>query len=201
MARLPQLMEVAEKFNLKIVSIEDLVAYRMQHDSLISKKADTTISTRFGNFRLRAYEQTTNGAVHIALTKGTWSEEEAVLTRIHSSRITNDILGMLTGSLYEGLDNIFNRINENEKGAILFINQEVAPENLLARIETLKKMQEEGHFETAPPLRMDSRDFGIGAQILHDLNIRKLLVISNSVHSPRVGITGYGITIEGYVEY
>ena len=201
MARLPQLMEVAEKFNLKIVSIEDLVAYRMQHDSLISKKADTTISTRFGNFRLRAYEQTTNGAVHIALTKGTWSEEEAVLTRIHSSRITNDILGMLTGSLYEGLDNIFNRINENEKGAILFINQEVALENLLARIETLKKMQEEGHFETAPPLRMDSRDFGIGAQILHDLNIRKLLVISNSVHSPRVGITGYGITIEGYVEY
>ena len=97
MARLPELMEVANKFQLKIVSIEDLVSYRMQHDSLIVKKADHEINTQYGTFRLRAYEQTTNGNVHLALTKGNWNKKDVVLTRIHSSKITNDILGMLTG--------------------------------------------------------------------------------------------------------
>ena len=147
MARLPQLLEVAKKFNLKIVSIEDLVSYRMQHDSLIVKKVDHEINTRFGNFRMRAYEQTTNGNVHLALTKGYWKKDEIVLTRIQSSKMSNDILGMLTGSVNQSLDDIFNLINNKRKGALLFINQEQSPENLLARIETLKKMQEEGELE------------------------------------------------------
>ena len=201
MARLPQLIEVAKKFNLKIVSIEDLVSYRMQHDSLIIKKTDHEIGTQYGTFRLRAYEQTTNGAVHLALTKGNWTKEDVVLTRIHSSRITNDLLGTLTGTIRKGLDDIFELINQAEKGAILFINQEQTSENLLSRIAQLKEMQKKGKDISAPPMKMDFKDYGIGAQILHDLGIQKLRVISNSKQAPRIGITGYGITIEGYQNY
>ena len=201
MARLPQLIEVAKKFNLKIVSIEDLVSYRMQHDSLIIKKTDHEIGTQYGSFRLRAYEQTTNGAVHLALTKGNWTKEDVVLTRIHSSRITNDLLGTLTGTIRKGLDDIFELINQAEKGAILFINQEQTSENLLSRIAQLKEMQKKGKDISAPPMKMDFKDYGIGAQILHDLGIQKLSVISNSKQAPRIGITGYGITIEGYQNY
>ncbi len=201
MARLPQLLEVAKKFDLKIVSIEDLVSYRMQHDSLIAKKLDHEINTRYGKFRMRAYEQTTNGNVHLALTKGNWDKDEMILTRIQSTKITNDILGMLTGSIHERLDDIFKLINEEKKGALLFINQEQSPENLLARIETLIKMQQEGKVDKVPPMKMDSKDFGIGAQILHDLGIQRLKVISNSKQQRRIGITGYGITIEGYKNY
>ena len=201
MARLPQLLEVAKKFDLKIVSIEDLVSYRMQHDSLIAKKVDHEINTRYGKFRMRAYEQTTNGNVHLALTKGNWDKDEMILTRIQSTKITNDILGMLTGSLHERLDDIFKLINEEKKGALLFINQEQSSENLLARIDTLIKMQQEGKVDKVPPMKMDSKDFGIGAQILHDLGIQRLKVISNSKQQRRIGITGYGITIEGYKNY
>ncbi|MEL0074261.1 MAG: 3,4-dihydroxy-2-butanone-4-phosphate synthase [Flavobacteriaceae bacterium] len=201
MARLPQLIEVAKKFNLKIVSIEDLVSYRMQHDSLIIKRTDHEIGTQYGSFRLRAYEQTTNGAVHLALTKGNWTKEDVVLTRIHSSRITNDLLGTLTGTIRKGLDDIFELINQAEKGAILFINQEQTSENLLSRIAQLKEMQKKGKDISAPPMKMDFKDYGIGAQILHDLGIQKLRVISNSKQAPRIGITGYGITIEGYQNY
>jgi len=201
MARLPQLIKVAKKFDLKIVSIEDLVSYRMQNDSLIVKKVDHKINTQYGSFRLRAYEQTTNGNVHLALTKGSWNVNDVVLTRIHSSKFTNDILGLLTGSIRKGLEDIFKLINEAENGAILFINHEQTPENLLSRIGILKQMQEEGKDNIAPPMKMDFKDFGIGAQILHNLNIKKLKVISNSKQAPRIGITGYGITIAGYQNY
>jgi 3,4-dihydroxy 2-butanone 4-phosphate synthase/GTP cyclohydrolase II len=173
----------------------------MQHDSLIVQKADHEINTRYGNFRMRAYEQTTDGNIHLALTKGYWEKEETILTRIQSSKISNDILGMLTGSVHQRFDDIFKLINENEKGALLFINQQQTPENLLARIETLVEMQEEGKLDQVPPMKMDTKDFGIGAQILHDIGIQKLKVISNSKQQPRIGITGYGITIMGYQNY
>ena len=201
MARLPELLKVSKKFDLKIVSIEDLVAYRMQYDSLIEKKWDFKVETRFGPFRLRAYQQTTNQQIHLALTKGSWSEDEAVLTRINSLRISNDILSMLTGEVSRGLDDIFSLINQAEKGAVIFINQQQSSENLLSRIEKFKGMQQKGKVDKAPPIVMDSRDFGIGAQILHDLKIKNLNLISNSNKMPRVGITGYGIKIVGYVNY
>ena len=207
MARLPQLLKVAEKFNLKLVSIEDLVSYRMQHDSLILKRADTEIQTRFGEFRVRAYQQTTNSQVHVALTKGTWNENEGVLTRINSSQINNDILGMLTGSndgknyLQSYLDDIFGLINKEGKGAVIFINQAQQSENLLARITELTEIQGQGEYHKVPPMKMDYKDFGIGAQILHDLRINKLKVITNSSQGPRVGITGYGLQIMEYVGY
>ena len=201
MARLPQLLNVAKTLNLKIVSIEDLVSYRMQHDSLIVKKVDNEIKTRYGTFRMRAYHQTTSGNIHLALSKGHWEKNEVVLTRIQSSKITNDILGMLTGAVNQRLDDIFNLINNEKKGAILFINQNENPENLLARIKSLKQMQRKGKHDQVPPMPMDNKDFGIGAQILHDIGITRLRVISNSKQQRRTAITGYGISIEGYKSY
>jgi 3,4-dihydroxy 2-butanone 4-phosphate synthase/GTP cyclohydrolase II len=200
MARLPELVKVAKKFDLKLVSIEALVAYRMQHDSLIIKKEDFDIETRFGTFRLRAYLQTTNKQVHIALTKGTWNSGEPVLTRINSTQINSDILGTLTNDADKKLDDIFNLINNTGKGAVLFINQELQSNNLLHRITELKTLQAQGEMK-APQIKMDSKDFGIGAQILHDLDIAKINLISNSAHTKRVGMIGYGLEINDYVKY
>ena len=200
MARLPELVEVAKKFDLKLVSIEDLVAYRMQHDSLIVKKEDFDIETRFGTFRLRAYLQTTNKQIHIALTKGTWNLGDSVLTRINSTLVNNDILGTLTNNADQKLDDMFKRINEEGKGAIVFINQESHSVNLLNRIVELKSLQAEGIYK-APKIIMDAKDFGIGAQILHDIDISKIRLMSNSQHSKRVGMIGYGLEIEDYVNF
>ena len=200
MARLPELMEVAKKFDLKIVSIEDLVAYRMQHDSLIQKKEDFEVETRFGNFRLRAYVQTTNKQVHVALTKGSWNNGEAVLTRINSTQVNNDILGTLTNDADKKLDDMFRRINEEGKGAILFINQEIQPGELLTRITELKALQEKG-IRKAPQVKMDVKDFGIGAQILHDIDITKIRLLSNSEQEKRVGMIGYGLEITENVRF
>lgn len=201
MARLPELMKVAEKFDVKIVSIEDLVAYRMQHDSLIEKKEDFEIVTRFGEFRLRAYQQTTNDQVHIALTKGNWKTNEPVLTRVNSTLVNNDILGTLTNNADKKLDDMFKLINDDGKGAILFINQQNQSTDLLNRLKTLKQEQNHKDVIKAPNIAMDNRDFGIGAQILHDLNIHKLLLMSNSEHTKRVGIIGYGLEIVDHVSY
>lgn len=201
MARLPELMKVAENLDLKIVSIEDLVAYRMQHDSLIEKKEDFEIETRFGSFRLRAYKQTTNNQVHIALTKGQWKDNEKVLTRINSTLINNDILGTLTNNVDSQLNDMFNVINKEGKGAIIFINQESQSMNIIKRLSYLKENQTANKITKAPRVNMDSRDFGIGAQILHDLNIHKLRLISNTEQTKRVGLIGYGLEIVEYVNY
>jgi len=200
MARLPQLLKVAEKFDIKIVSIEDLVAYRMEHDSLIEKKEDFEIETRFGKFRLRAYQQTTNNQVHIALTKGTWTNDDGILTRINSTLVNNDILGTLTNNADKKLDQMFQVINDEGKGAILFINQQNQSKNLLSRLNILKENQKNGELK-APAIAMDQRDFGIGAQILHDLNISKLKLLTNSQQTKRVGMIGYGLEIVDYISY
>jgi len=200
MARLPQLMKVAKKFDLKIVSIEDLVAYRLEHDSLIEKKEDFDIETRFGTFRLRAYQQTTNNQVHLALTKGAWKENEPVITRVNSTLVNNDILGTLTNNADKKLDMMFKTITDAGKGAILFINQQNQSQNLLHRLDILKESQPRGEMK-APQIKMDSKDFGIGAQILHDLNIHKIRLVSNTTQEKRVGMIGYGLEIVEYVKY
>ena len=200
MARLPQLMKVAKKFDLKIVSIEDLVAYRMEHDSLIEKKEDFEIETRFGSFRLRAYQQTTNNQVHLALTKGSWEASESVITRVNSTLVNNDILGTLTNNADKKLDKMFKTITDAGKGAILFINQQNQSQNLLNRLDILKESQSRGEMK-APQIKMDSKDFGIGAQILHDLNIHKIRLVSNTTQEKRVGMIGYGLEIVDYVKY
>ncbi|MEC4003639.1 3,4-dihydroxy-2-butanone-4-phosphate synthase [Flavobacterium sp. SUN052] len=200
MARLPQLVDVAKKFDLKLVSIEDLVAYRMQHDSLIVKKEDFDIETRFGTFRLRAYVQTTNKQVHIALTKGTWNSDEPILTRINSSQVNNDLLGTLTNNADQQLDDMFKVINEEGKGAVIFINQDMQSVSLLNRIIELKSLQSQGVMK-APKIIIDSKDFGIGAQILHDIDISKIRLVSNTEQTKRVGMIGYGLEITEYVRY
>ncbi|MCG2461388.1 3,4-dihydroxy-2-butanone-4-phosphate synthase [Flavobacteriaceae bacterium F89] len=200
MARLPQLMVVAKKFDLKIVSIEDLVAYRMRHDSLIEKKEDFNITTRYGDFRLRAFLQTTNNQIHIALTKGTWNPGEPVLTRINATLVNNDILGTLTNNPDKKLEDMFQAINTEGRGAFVFINQESQSLNLLGRLAELKELQAQGIFK-APKIDMDAKDFGVGAQILHELNISKIRLLTNSAQAKRVGIVGYGLEIVEYVSY
>ncbi|CAM4301987.1 3,4-dihydroxy-2-butanone-4-phosphate synthase [Gillisia hiemivivida] len=200
MARLPQLIEVANKFDLKLVSIEDLIAYRMQHDSLIEKKEDFDIQTRFGTFRMRAYKQTTNNQVHIALTKGVWKTNEDIMVRVNSTLINNDILGTLTNNADKKLDDMFKAINDEGRGAIVFINPANQSLNLLSRLSELKERQKKGEVK-APPIIMDYKDFGIGAQILHDLDIHKIKLLSNSKQAKRVGMIGYGLEIMEYVNY
>ena len=200
MARLPQLMEVAQKNDLKIISIEDLVAYRMNHDSLIEKVEDFRLDTRFGRYCVRAYRQTTNNQVHLALTRGEWKLGDEVLVRINSTLVNNDILGTLMSNPDDKLAKMFDILNEEGKGAIVFINQEHQSFDLLRRLGSLKKAQKGESIE--PVVKMDEKDFGIGAQILHDLKISKIKLISNSKYAgKRVGMIGYGLEIVDYVPF
>ena len=199
MARLPQLVKVAEKHNLKIISIEDLVAYRMRHDSLIVKKEDFSIDTDYGQFRLRAYEQTTNGQIHLAFTKGTWAKDEPVLTRIHANFISNDILDLLCKKDNE-LNRIFQQIDAAGKGAFIVINQGAYSQNLLHRIQTIKAAQEGKQALSQVP-SSQVKDIGIGAQILIDLGISHMKLLTNSEPSRYIGMSGYGLEITDYVNY
>ena len=200
MARVPDLIKVAKKFKLKIISIEDLVAYRMEHDSLIEKEEDFEINTRYGKFRLRAYKQTTNNNIHIALTKGSWNKGDAILTRINSKSIHNDVLGTLTSDTETSLSNMFDIINR-DKGAMIFISPELKSIDTLKRLKILRKNQSENEITKAPILSMDDRDFGIGAQILHDLDITNLKLITNTKGKKRVGMIGYGLEISEYINF
>ena len=201
MARLPQLIEVARKFDLKLISIEDLVSYRMEHDSLIQKVDDFDLQTKFGAFRLRAYQQTTNDQVHLALTKGDWSSDEPVLVRVNSTLVNNDILGTLTQDAGKKLDDMFRVVNDSGQGAVVFINQENQSFDLLQRLGALKEAQTGEQVVKAPRIQMDRKDFGIGAQILHDLGISKIRLMTNNPQSKRVGMIGYGLEITEYVNF
>lgn len=201
MARLPQLVEVAEKFDLKLISIEDLIKYRMEHDSLIEKKEDFHLMTKFGDYRIRAYKQTTNDQIHLALTKGNWRENDPVLVRVNATLVNSDILSSLTNDAEKKLDDMFQAINSEGKGALIFINQRPKSLNLLTRLKELKKLQTPNKVIKAPRIEMDNKDFGIGAQIIHDLGIRKIKLLSNSEQTKRVGMIGYGLEIVDYINY
>ncbi len=194
MARLPELIKVAKQFDLKLISIEDLVAYRMQHDSLIEKIEDFDIDTRFGNFRLRAYKQTNNDQIHIALTTGSWKPTDEVLVKVNSTLI-NNTLGILMQKSDERFNRIFDLINNEGTGAIVFINQENKSQNILNNLTLLKGNDSKSKVD------MDKKDYGIGAQILHDLGISKLRVITTENIIKRVGMTGYGLEIVEYINY
>ncbi len=194
MARLPQLFPVAEKFDLKIISIEDLVAYRMSKESLIKKVESFEIDTEFGPFHFSAYEQTTNGQIHMALTKGQWQKEEEVLVRMHSATVANDIFEILTSDTQSQLRKAMKRVAEEGKGAIVYMNQKMQQNNLLERIRDFKDKKEGKETTRKVSFKPDARDFGIGAQILHDLSISKVKLLTNHPMK-RVGITGYGLTI------
>lgn len=201
MARLPQLLKVAKKFDLKIISIEDLIAYRMKYDSLIYKIEDFMMQTRFGEFRLRAYKQTTNNQIHLALTKGSWNENENVMVRVNSSLINNDIIRLLTKKPDDTFSRVFKMIEDEGKGVVVFISQENQSFNLVNRLSLLKEAQKETE-NKVPRIKPDDKDFGIGAQILHDLEINKLRVLSNAPSkTKRIGMTGYGLEIVEYLNY
>lgn len=194
MARLPQLKEIAAKFDLKIISIEDLVAYRMEAESLVVKEEEFTLSTEYGDFLLRAFRQTTNNQVHLALCLGSWTKDEAVLVRMHSNSVANDIFEVLTGDTSHQLGKALARLAEEGKGAVVYMNQEMPAGNLLQRIRSYKENLEAKDAKRRMSFTKDARDFGIGAQILHELGISKVKLLTNNPIK-RVGITGYGLTI------
>ena len=200
MARLKDLFEIAKKFDLKVVSIEDLIAYRMQHDSLISKIEKFNFHTRYGEFDLHAYKQNNNDQIHFALTKGNWKKTDKVLVRINSSVTNNDLLSSLTSFNDIKLDFIFEKINDCGKGVVVFINHNQNLNNLLIRLNELKSVQDKGEIKAPPPF-MDRKDFGIGAQILHNLDIHKIELLTNSEKIKRVGMIGYGLEIVDYIKY
>lgn len=194
MARLPQLRKVADAFQLKLVSIEDLVSYRMKHDSLIDLKEDFEVDTQYGVFRIRAFHQNTNNQVHFALTLGSWTEDEAILTRVNTHQLNSELVSILSQKKKSSLDTIFNRIKKEGKGAILFINQHQPAEQLLSQLKVLKENE---RF----PLITDVKDFGIGAQMIHAIGIHKIKLLSNSEKIKRVGMSGYGLEIVSYEAY
>ena len=200
MARVPDLIKIAKELDLKIVSIEDLVAFRMKHDSLISKKESFTFNTRFGEYDLYAFQQTNNDQVHLALCKGKWESKEPVMVRINSSITNNDLINSLTSFKDIKLDKIFEKINSNKKGVVVFINQSQNSDNVLQRLKELKLIQGKDTMKIPPPM-MDEKDFGIGAQILHNLNIHKIELLTNSTQIKRVGMVGYGLEIVKYIKY
>jgi 3,4-dihydroxy 2-butanone 4-phosphate synthase/GTP cyclohydrolase II len=197
MARLPQLLEIAKKFDLKIVSIADLIKYRIAHESLVVEQVEVEMPTVYGDFKLRAFKDQSNDQDHLVLTKGTWTEDESVLVRVHSSCLTGDIFGSCRCDCGPQLHKAMELINEAGKGAIVYMNQEGRGIGLLNKLKAYK-LQEEGldTYEANEKLgfKADERDYGIGAQILRSVGIRKMKLMSNNPKK-RTGLIGYGLEI------
>lgn len=197
MARLPDLIEVAKKWDLKIISIEDLIRYRLQHETLIRREISVDMPTRFGDFELVAYKQSNTDQEHLALIKGKWEPGEAILTRVHSSCLTGDIFGSCRCDCGEQLQKAMEKIETEGKGVIVYMNQEGRGIGLLNKLKAYK-LQEQGLDTVEANLqlgfKMDERDYGVGAQILRDLGVSKMKLMSNNPRK-RTGLTGYGLEI------
>jgi 3,4-dihydroxy 2-butanone 4-phosphate synthase/GTP cyclohydrolase II len=197
MARLPQLVEIAKKFNLKLVSIKDLIAYRMANETLIKREVSVEMPTEFGDFDLIAYKQLTNDHNHLALIKGTWEIDEPVLVRVHSSCVTGDIFGSCRCDCGTQLHNALKMIEDEGKGVLVYMNQEGRGIGLINKLHAYK-LQEQGLDTVEANIKlgfgMDNRDYGIGAQILRDLNVSKMRLITNNPKK-RTGLVGYGLEI------
>ena len=197
MARLPELMEIARKFDFKIISIKDLIEYRIKSDSLIEEIVRVDMPTQFGDFQLVAFKEKNSTNEHLALIKGTWGKDEPVLTRVHSSCFTGDILGSLRCDCGEQLHAAMKMVQFEGKGAILYMNQEGRGIGLLNKLKAYR-LQEQGMDTVDANLhlgfQMDERDYGLGAQMLRHLNINKLRLMTNNPKK-RVGLIGYGLEI------
>ncbi|TDK41731.1 bifunctional 3,4-dihydroxy-2-butanone-4-phosphate synthase/GTP cyclohydrolase II [Algoriphagus formosus] len=197
MARLPDLVEVAKQFDLKLVSIKDLIAYRIKHESLIKREIGVEMPTTWGNFDLIAFRQTNTQEIHLALIKGTWTKDEPIMVRVHSSCVTGDIFGSCRCDCGPQLHAAMEMVEKEGKGLILYMNQEGRGIGLINKLKAYK-LQEEGmdtvQANLALGLPMDSRDYGVGAQILRDLGVGKIRLISNNPQK-RVGLIGYGLEI------
>jgi 3,4-dihydroxy 2-butanone 4-phosphate synthase/GTP cyclohydrolase II len=197
MARLPQLREIADKHHLKLISIKDLIAYRLERETLIKEETRVKMPTKYGDFELIAFTQLNTGEVHMALKKGEWEKDEPVLVRVHSSCMTGDILGSLRCDCGDQLHNAMKMVQAEGKGLVLYMNQEGRGIGLLNKLKAYK-LQEQGMDTVEANLKlgfsMDERDYGVGAQILRELNITKLKLISNNPKK-RAGLLGYGLEI------
>jgi 3,4-dihydroxy 2-butanone 4-phosphate synthase/GTP cyclohydrolase II len=197
MARLPQLIEISKKFDLKIISIADLIDYRIKHESLIDRIVDVHLPTEIGDFQLYAYKEKNTGQDNLALVKGTWSKDEAVLVRVHSSCITGDIFGSCRCDCGPQLHKAMELIEKEGKGVILYMNQEGRGIGLMNKLKAYK-LQEEGLDTLEANIQLgfkaDQRDYGIGAQILRDLGVSKMRLLSNNPKK-RSGLIGYGLEI------
>jgi len=197
MARLPELMEIAAKFNLKIISIKDLIEYRLQTETLIREEVRVEMPTIFGKFELIAFTQINTGETHMALKKGDWDKDEPVLVRVHSSCMTGDILGSLRCDCGEQLQHAMQMIEKNGKGLVLYMNQEGRGIGLINKLKAYK-LQEGGLDTVEANLKlgfgMDERDYGIGAQILRKLGITKMVLMTNNPKK-RAGMHGYGLEV------
>ncbi|PCJ88422.1 MAG: bifunctional 3,4-dihydroxy-2-butanone-4-phosphate synthase/GTP cyclohydrolase II [Flavobacteriales bacterium] len=197
MARLNQLFKIAKKFKLKIISIEDLVAYRMKNESLIEKEVSVKLPTVWGDFQLTAYKQITTGEEHLAITKGSWKKDEPVLVRVHSSCVTGDIFGSCRCDCGPQLNKAMEMIESEGKGVLLYMQQEGRGIGLMNKLKAYK-LQEQGLDTVEANLelgfKIDERDYGIGAQILRDLGITKMRLMTNNPKK-RTGLIGYGLAI------
>jgi 3,4-dihydroxy 2-butanone 4-phosphate synthase / GTP cyclohydrolase II len=197
MARLPQLMKIAERFNLKIISIEDLISYRLARESIVSRQVEVNMPTEWGDFKLIDYKLETNGQEHLALVKGEWEKDEAVLVRMHSSCVTGDIFGSCRCDCGAQLHSSMQMIEKAGRGVIVYLNQEGRGIGLLNKLKAYK-LQEEG-LDTVEAnvelgFKIDERDYGVGAQILRDLGVRKIKLMTNNPKK-RAGLIGYGLEI------
>lgn len=197
MARLPKLMEIAKKFDLKIIAIKDLVAYRMKQERLVERKTSVELETAYGKFDVIAYQEIKTGQVHLAIKKGDWEPNEPVLTRVHAGTNTGELFALLIKGMEKELHKTLEVISQNGKGLLLLLRYNDSEDEILRIIDTLKMQQEKE--ETLNPflnryLENEQKDIGIGAQILNDLGIRKLRLLTNSPKK-RVGLIGYGLEI------
>jgi len=197
MARLPDLIKVAKKFNLKLVSIKDLISYRLKNESLIKREIGVDMPTAYGDFDLIAFRQTNTDDLHLALIKGTWNKDESVMVRVHSSCVTGDIFGSCRCDCGPQLHKALEMVDKEGKGVVLYMNQEGRGIGLLNKLKAYK-LQEQGmdtvQANLALGFPMDKRDYGVGAQILRDLGISKIRLITNNP-TKRVGLIGYNLEI------
>lgn len=197
MARLPDLVKVAKRFNLKLVSIKDLIEYRIKKESLIVREVEVDMPTEYGDFKLVAYQQTNSQETHLALVKGTWQKDEPILVRVHSSCVTGDIFGSCRCDCGSQLHHAMKMVDKEGKGVVLYMKQEGRGIGLLNKLKAYK-LQEEGLDTVDANIKlgfdMDERDYGVGAQILRDLGISKIRLITNNPKK-RVGLMGYGLEI------
>ncbi|MEP7237522.1 MAG: bifunctional 3,4-dihydroxy-2-butanone-4-phosphate synthase/GTP cyclohydrolase II [Ferruginibacter sp.] len=202
MARLPQLKEIAKRFDLKLISIKDLIAYRLKQETLIKEVEKVQMPTKYGIFELIAFEQVNTGEIHLALKKGEWEKDEPVLVRVHSSCMTGDILGSLRCDCGDQLHHAMKMVEDAGKGVVLYMNQEGRGIGLVNKLKAYK-LQEQGRDTVEANLElgfdMDERDYGVGAQILRHLGVSKMKLMSNNPRK-RAGLLGYGLEVVDNVQ-